>query len=383
LRRRAGLALRCDGDGREDPRNHAIDVLRVRPILLQRYRGQIERALANLDLYLSFSRAFAVRGLRVFAETMTAAWEDESRAVEGRPDAQDEFVALYTMHAAKGLEWPIVIPINTMTRIKSVSGPIVERSTGHFYCAVFGVKPTGYHVALAAESAELDRERVRLWYVAATRARELLLLPRLDVTAKGSVWNAILDLSLANLPAVNLSHFPSDVGIGADDKPNTQTRDTFAAEAAAIAARQQHISWRAPSREEGTRASAFPSEEPAILISEIDSTWLASEATPDIRVRRARPTLLFVGPHDCDDHGSRIRKHESVDGDDSLRLAISRIPEVCGTRDATILNEQLFQLLTLQSANQSSDKVEMFCQRILNSTIGCGIYGATYILDIL
>src|SRR6202020_157546 len=52
----------------------AVDVLRVRPVLLQRYRGQIERALANVDLYLSFSRAFAVRGLRAFAETMTAAW---------------------------------------------------------------------------------------------------------------------------------------------------------------------------------------------------------------------------------------------------------------------------------------------------------------------
>ncbi len=270
----------------------AIDVLRVRPILLQRYRGQIERALANLDLYLSFSRTFAVRGLRAFAETMTAAWEDESRAVEGRPDAQEEAVALYTMHAAKGLEWPIVIPINTMTRIKSVSGPIVERSSGHFYCAVFGVKPTGYQVALAGESAELDRERVRLWYVAATRARELLLLPRLDVTAKGSVWNAILDLSLANLPPVDLSHFSPDVSGGGDDKPNTQARDTFAAEAAAIAARQQHIRWRAPSREEGAGVSAFAAEEPEILVSEINSARLATDATPDIQGGRERGVIL-------------------------------------------------------------------------------------------
>ena len=70
--------------------SQAVDVLRVRPILLRRHRGQAERALANVDLYLSFSRAYAVRGLRAFAEAMTAAWSDEARAVEGRPDAQEE-----------------------------------------------------------------------------------------------------------------------------------------------------------------------------------------------------------------------------------------------------------------------------------------------------
>ena len=91
--------------------SEAVDVLRVRPILLRRHRGQAERALANVDLYLGFSRDYAVRGLRAFAEAMTAAWSDEARAVEGRPDAQEEAVALYTMHAAKGLEWPIVVPI--------------------------------------------------------------------------------------------------------------------------------------------------------------------------------------------------------------------------------------------------------------------------------
>ena len=272
--------------------SEAIDVLRVRSILLQRYRGQIERALANLDLYLSFSRTFAVRGLRAFAEAMTAAWEDELRAVEGRPDAQEEAVALYTMHAAKGLEWPIVFPINTMTRIKSVSGPIVDRNNGHFYCAVFGMKSTGYQAALAAETAELNRERVRLWYVAATRARELLLLPRLDVIAKGSVWNTIMDLSLPNLPAIDLTQCSADIGIGAGDEPNVQTRDAFATEAAAIAAREQHLRWRAPSREEGAGASAFVPEQAEILISEIDGARLATEATPDIQGGRERGIVL-------------------------------------------------------------------------------------------
>jgi protein ImuB len=60
---------------------------------------------------------------RAFAEAMTAAWTDEARAVEGRPDAQEEAVALFTMHAAKGLEWPIVIPVNTMTGVMSPDRP--------------------------------------------------------------------------------------------------------------------------------------------------------------------------------------------------------------------------------------------------------------------
>ena len=55
--------------------SQAVDVLRVRPILLRRHRGQAERALANVDLYLNFSRAYAVRGLRAFAEAMTAGLE--------------------------------------------------------------------------------------------------------------------------------------------------------------------------------------------------------------------------------------------------------------------------------------------------------------------
>jgi ATP-dependent exoDNAse (exonuclease V) beta subunit len=272
--------------------SQAVDVLRVRPILLQRHRGQAERALANVDLYLSLSRPFAVRGLRAFAETMAAAWADETRAVEGRPDAQEEAVALYTMHAAKGLEWPIIIPVNTMTQIMAPENAVTDRASGHFYCPVFGVKPTGYEAARDAEKSELDRERIRLWYVAATRARELLVLPRLDVAAKSSAWISLLDLSLPVLPRLDLNHLPADATFGVTAAENSQSREIFTAEAAGIAARQRRILWLAPSRDETAAGPVLEPKTLDILVADSDGKPVEESDQMDVQGGRERGVLL-------------------------------------------------------------------------------------------
>lgn len=287
-------ALYCQANS-TTPHNllsQAVDALRVRPILLERHRGQAERALANVDLYLSLTTPFAVRGLRAFAETMTAAWTDEARAVEGRPDAQEEAVALYTIHAAKGLEWPIVVPINTMTGIMASESAVTDRTSDTFYCPVYGVKPVGYDEARDAEKAELDRERIRLWYVAATRARELLVLPRLDAAQSKSAWISLLDLSIPDLPTLDLSHLPTDMGDTALGEGNNQTRESFAAEAAAIVERQHRLIWLAPSRDE---SSTGP-----VLTPEAVEIWAASDAsqpddkalTPNVQGGRERGLIL-------------------------------------------------------------------------------------------
>ena len=77
------------------------------------------------------------------------------------------------------------------------------------------MKPAGYEAVLDAEKAELDRERIRLWYVAATRARELLVLPRIDAAQSKSAWISLVDLSLGDLPALDLSHLPEEMGAAA------------------------------------------------------------------------------------------------------------------------------------------------------------------------
>ena len=272
--------------------SQAVDVLRVRPILLRRHRGQAERALANIDLYLSFSRAYAVRGLRAFAEAMTAAWTDASRAVEGRPDAQEEAVALYTMHAAKGLEWPVVIPVNTMTQVRTAERAVTDRVSGRFYCPVFGVEPEGFAAVLDAEKVEFERERVRLWYVAATRAREILVLPRLDVSARPAAWVSVVDLALPGLPALELDHHPLEVEPDAAGDENTQTRSVFASEAEAIAASQRRIDWQQPSRAEAEDEPANGDEGPPLLATDGEGTWLEGPAAPSIQGGRERGLIL-------------------------------------------------------------------------------------------
>lgn len=272
--------------------SQAVDVLRLRPILLDRHRGQAERALANVDLYLSLSTSYAVRGLRAFSEAMTAAWTDEARAVEGRPDAQEEAVALFTMHAAKGLEWSVVIPINTMTGVMALDTAVIDRRTDTFYCQVLGVAPSGYDVARQAEKDELDRERVRLWYVAVTRARELLVLPRIDVTPSKSAWINLVDLSLPALPALDASHLPLDASVALGSTTNNQTRESFAAEAKAIADQQVRLTWLAPSRDENATGTASEQKEADIWISSDHVPSAEPEAPAPVQGGRERGLIL-------------------------------------------------------------------------------------------
>ena len=91
----------------------AVEELNVRSILRQRGDRVAERALANLDLFLEMARPYHVRGLRAFSDAMRTQWEEARKAQDGRPDVGQFSISLVTMHSAKGLEWGVVIPVNT------------------------------------------------------------------------------------------------------------------------------------------------------------------------------------------------------------------------------------------------------------------------------
>jgi ATP-dependent exoDNAse (exonuclease V) beta subunit len=227
-----------------------ISALHVRPQIRQRFNGGAERAVANVDLFLEMARAYDVRGLRAFASDMRANWEEAVRQVEGRPDAEQEAVSLITVHAAKGLEWPVVIPINMTGTPKSESGLVQDRSKNLFSIPILGNVPGDYSGIATRAEEEQRRERVRLWYVAVTRARDLLILPRHSADLSDKCWARLVDLGIASLPAIK----PEDVGVAkkrpVSTQENGQTREIFAAEAAAIFDARKTVNWRRPSRSE-------------------------------------------------------------------------------------------------------------------------------------
>ena len=224
----------------------AAERLAVRPIVSVREGKHSVRAAANVEAVLERARSYAVKGLKRFVRDVSRDWRLGGAYKEGRVDAEGDAIELITIHSAKGLEWPVVIPINTATLLRSRE-PFVHRADDDTLHWVIGdVVPPDLLVALETEDESLMRERERLWYVACTRARELLIVPELPQAEQKS-WARIVDMGHNALPRLNLSRLtPAPVVINAE-LPNAQTAEQFAAEQTVIDAAAVALTWIRPS----------------------------------------------------------------------------------------------------------------------------------------
>ena len=228
----------------------AIEELNVRPILRARYRQSAERALANVEMVLEMARAYEARGLVAFADALRANWDDTQKHIEGRPDADAEAVSISTIHSAKGLEWPIVIPINSPTELDETMDFLHRRSDNTVHFKLMGSAGPDYDVVKTDERGQLLRERVRLWYVALTRACDLLLLPRQSERVAND-WFSLLNANLTDIPTFDAAALVGQATAAPEEVANGQDQATWEAEAAVIAATRRSIVWRSPSRHEG------------------------------------------------------------------------------------------------------------------------------------
>lgn len=228
----------------------AVDELNVRPIMRLRYKNP-DRALANIDRYLELSKPYSVRGLRSFSDAMRQTWEDGERMAEGRPDGETESVSLITMHSAKGLEWPIVITINTMTSVHKQNKVIVDVTNRRMTMPFMRLLPEGLPEAKTAADSEDYNERVRLWYVATTRARDLLVIPHHEKQyGNQKHWCGLVNLKIEQAAVTSVPDNAAFVNRTTADVENGQDMASFATETVRIGALKAPIKRISPSRHE-------------------------------------------------------------------------------------------------------------------------------------
>ncbi|ESZ13075.1 hypothetical protein X737_26725 [Mesorhizobium sp. L48C026A00] len=60
---------------------------------------------------------------------------------EGRVDAEGDAIEIITIHSAKGLEWPVVIPVNTATLLRSRESFVHRTSDNTLHWVIGNVVP--------------------------------------------------------------------------------------------------------------------------------------------------------------------------------------------------------------------------------------------------
>ncbi|MCY4233765.1 MAG: UvrD-helicase domain-containing protein [Bacteroidetes bacterium] len=230
----------------------AVDCFHIRAHLNLRYGKQAHRALSNVDLFLEKARAYNVRGLRDFASSIYQKWDSQTPTPEAKSDISQDAITISTMHNAKGLEWPVVIPINTWKEPRRIDNILVDRSTEQLYATLFSIPSSGIQQIKASETEQQQHERTRLWYVATTRARNLLLLTA-PITSPPKVdksWRGIVDLHIDDLP-IFTSKNSSHPKAGADlNHVQVQSYEDFMKEGHQIKHVSNRLKWISPSKDE-------------------------------------------------------------------------------------------------------------------------------------
>jgi len=224
----------------------AIERLNVRIVMAARHRNRNARALANLDALIERARSYGVSGLRAFVRDLQVDWERKTKAAEGRIDAAEHAIEIVTIHSAKGLEWPVVIPINSTTELYRPDQFVHRQSDNSLHWMLGGVAPRDLAAARMEENQEDARQRERIWYVACTRARDLLILPHIPQAKKDS-WFSSIDLRQLSVPDMDFSNFAAPNFRSATTHDNEQSSSVFESERQKVAASAPAIVWRRPS----------------------------------------------------------------------------------------------------------------------------------------
>lgn len=177
------------------------------------------QAAANLLAIVDQARAFSAAGgggLRAFCRWLVQSTDNEAQEVDaGISEETDDVVRLLTMHGAKGLEFGIVVLANLSGSGQNQTEPVPDEPAGRLHLRV-GTKSRSGHFRTPGfaerwegEKEALAAERIRLLYVAATRARDHLIVPH--VRSAGGKPGPSLRVLEPLLPALDTEGHDVDV----------------------------------------------------------------------------------------------------------------------------------------------------------------------------
>jgi ATP-dependent helicase/nuclease subunit A len=151
-----------------------------------------EQALANVLHVAELARQYELGGgisFRGFVEELRAEAEAAHAAEAPILEEDSDGVRMMTVHKAKGLEFPIVILADLTCRLsRPEAGRWLDPAAGLCALKLGGWAPTDL-LLHGAEEAACDRaEAERLAYVAATRARDVLVVPAIGDEVYEGGW---------------------------------------------------------------------------------------------------------------------------------------------------------------------------------------------------
>src|SRR5207302_1309116 len=115
---------------------------------------------------------------RGFVETLNDQAENGQASEAPILEEGSDGVRLMTAHRAKGLEFPVVVLADMTAKLKSDRADrLVDRHRHACYMRLGRWTPVELAAGEALEVARDEAEGVRVAYVAATRARDLLVVP--------------------------------------------------------------------------------------------------------------------------------------------------------------------------------------------------------------
>jgi ATP-dependent exoDNAse (exonuclease V) beta subunit len=158
------------------------------------FRKGGERVLANVYRLTDLARSFEVSGaatsFRAFVEYLESEYDGSDTSEAPVLEQEGGGVQLMTVHKAKGLEFPVVILADLTAKLTGPQGADRTSDAERRLCAqrLLWCAPWELQDAAEEEAKAEEEEALRVAYVAATRARDLLVVAAIGEEERAGGW---------------------------------------------------------------------------------------------------------------------------------------------------------------------------------------------------